>query len=156
MVWATARSVREERSRQRYAMQDFSLIKVSLVKGKSGWKVGSAESEVNYFGEVQSGPREARAAITSVIRLLRQFLHGEMAHVVIFNDVKLALEKISKTDDPHRIVDIFSLRFLHNLGYIANDPTFEKYLKNSDWFELEPLSERALQAISKAKQVSHL
>ena len=37
MLYATARSVREERSKQRYALQDFSHITVTLVKGKGGW-----------------------------------------------------------------------------------------------------------------------
>ena len=38
MVLAAARSVREEKSRQRYALQEFALVRVSLIKGKSGWR----------------------------------------------------------------------------------------------------------------------
>jgi len=61
MIWASARSVREERSKQRYALQDFSLIRVSLVKGKSGWRIGSVEATCNPFMEARSrsgqGPR---------------------------------------------------------------------------------------------------
>ncbi|MEX2341217.1 MAG: recombination protein O N-terminal domain-containing protein, partial [Candidatus Paceibacterota bacterium] len=56
MLWAAAKSVREERSRQRFALQDFSLIRASLIKGKSGWRIGSVESDRNYFtGEGDSG-----------------------------------------------------------------------------------------------------
>lgn len=156
MLWASARSVREEKSRQRYALQDFSLIRVSLVKGKSGWKIGSAESEKNYFGEVRSKTREARAVVTSIIRLLRQFLHGEMAHNILFDDTKLALEHTISAVDPHRVVEIFSLRFLHNLGYIASESTYEEYLEADDWYDLPLVNETARKAIEKAKQASHL
>ncbi len=156
MLWASARSVREERSRQRYALQDFSLIKVSLVKGKGGWKIGSVESERSYFGSGDGNTREARVAITTIFKLLRQFLHGEMSHGTLFDEIKLALEKVFVAEDPHRLVDIFTLRFLHSLGYIASQASYEEYLTLQNWFDLSPINQTAIKAIEKAKQVSHL
>lgn len=52
MLYADARSVRLEKSKQRQALQDFSLIKVSLVKGKAGWKIGSVSEVQNYYTHV--------------------------------------------------------------------------------------------------------
>jgi len=157
MLWATARSVREERSRQRYALQDFSLIKVSLIRGKSGWRIGSAEGELNYFRGARSDTREARAAIAGIVRLLRQFLHGEISHGTLFDDTKLALEKAKEESLQHSdLLDIFSLRLLHILGYIAVTPELEGYITAQEWWKLPSLSETASAAIEKAKQVSHL
>jgi len=157
MLWATARSVREERSRQRYALQDFSLIKVSLVRGKSGWRIGSVEGERNYFADTLSGTREARAAVAAVVRLLRQFLHGEIAHPTLFDDTKSALEKINyKSIDHSGLVDIYTLRFLHTLGYVATTPELNQYLTTREWWQLPVLPEKAVAAIKKAKQASHL
>lgn len=156
MLWATARSVREERSKQRFALQDFSLMKVSLVRGKSGWRVGSAESEINFF--TRSGDKDRRASVTRVIRLLRQFLHGEVSHSDLFADTKEALLRMSsaEADDVERLLGIYTLRLLHRLGYVADEPELSEYLKNQEWWELPPLPEKAQKAIENAKTVSHL
>ncbi len=149
MLWASARSVREERSKQRYALQDFAHIKVSLVKGKSGWRIGSAECQHNYFAKSTS--RNERASITAVIRLLRRFLHGEENHPRVFEDTLAALRSPTEA-----VVEIFSLRLLHRLGYIAATPDLSDYLTAAAWGQLPSLPERARDAIKKAQEVSHL
>lgn len=157
MLWATARSVREERSRQRYALQDFSFIRVSLVRGKGGWRIGSAEGELNYFDDTQSGTRFARAAVASIVRLLRQFLHGEIVHGTLFEDTKAALERAKEESaNQSDLVEIFSLRLLHTLGYIAVTPELENYITTKEWWSLPSLPKTAGVAIEKAKQASHL
>lgn len=152
MLWATARSVREERSKQRFALQDFSLIKVSLVRGKGGWRIGSAESERNYFTSGHD-TREARAATAAILRLLRQFLHGEIAQPVLFDDTIRALKQVG--EDVH-VVDVYTLRVLHQLGYVASSAALEPYLQAKEWWTLPSLPESAKASIEKAKQVSHL
>lgn len=156
MLWATARSVREERSKQRFALQDFALARVSLVKGKAGWRIGSAEGERNYFTAGSTQP--ARAAVTAVVRLLRQFVHGELVHEGVFDDTKAALDHALLVDDPadQKITDIFCLRLLYRLGYIAKAPAYEEYLAAEEWWKLPPLPEKASRAIEKARRVSHL
>ena len=156
MLWATARSVREEKSKQRFALQDFSLIRVSLVRGKSGWRVGSVEGIRNYFIDASSS-KSARGAVTSIVRLLRQFLRGESAHMELFVDTKTALDLVCfETMDPLRISEVFSLRALHKLGYVADSEALSLYLSSSDWWELPPMPKEALEATARAKQVSHL
>jgi len=70
MLFATAKSVREEVSKQRQALQDFSRIRVSLVKGKTGWRIGSVESLRNDFSAAYD--RETRGSVVSLYRLLRR------------------------------------------------------------------------------------
>ena len=48
MVWADARSVRLEKSKQRSALTDFSVVRISLVRGKAGWKIGSVIAQQNF------------------------------------------------------------------------------------------------------------
>jgi len=156
MLWAAARSVREEKSKQRYALQDFSLIRVSLVKGKSGWRIGSVESEYNAFSGAAS--REARGALTRVVKLLRQFMQGEEPQPEIFSDVKLALETIRNLEGDRcfEVLDIFSLRLLNKLGYIAKDKSYEEHLDRDHWETMPRLPETAYKAITNAQNVSHL
>lgn len=155
MLWAAAKSVREERSRQRFALQDFSLIRVSLIKGKGGWRIGSAEGERNYFSACHT--KETRQRVSAIVKLLRQFVHGEVAHTEIFDDVRTALalapdEGLSSAD----FLTIFSLRFLDRLGYIASPQRFSDHLGSGEWWTLPPLSGEAYAAIEKAKEASHL
>lgn len=156
MVWAAAKSVREERSRQRYALQDFALIKVSLVRGKSGWRIGSAESEVNYFIAAQS--QVARASIAAVIKLLRQFVQGEVSHLEVFADAKSALlASVSLPDaEVSKLKELFGFRLLYRLGYIAAHPEYMSFLTEEDWWKLGELNERARKALDKATLASHL
>lgn len=159
MLWAGAKSVREEKSRQRFALQDFSLIRVSLIRGKSGWRIGSVECDQNYLSHVGgTGGRSARVTVTATIRLVRQFLHGEVAVSEIFNDTKVMLSLASEVTgaEDTRLLDIFTLRFLHRLGYIAADMSFVDYLNSEKWQELPSLPPKALSRVEKAKQASHL
>lgn len=156
MLWATAKSVREERSKQRFALQDFSLMKVSLVRGKSGWRVGSAESEINFF--TSSKEKERRAAVTRLIRLLRQFLHGEVNHLDLFVDTKEALSRVVLTEtlDVDNLLNVYTLRLLHRLGYVADEPELNQYLTSLEWWNLPLLPAKAKKVIENAKAVSHL
>ena len=155
MLWATARSVREERSSQRYALQDFSLIKVSLVRGKSGWRIGSAESEYNAFTEAKS--REARGMLTGMVRLLRQFMKGEESVPAVFEDSRKFLDSVkNEQNEKGHVVDVFAIRLLHKLGYISVAEDYEEYLRSDDWHRLGTMPESAYLAIENAKTVSHL
>jgi len=155
MLWATAKSVREERSKQRFALQDFSLIKVSLVRGKSGWRVGSAESQGNTFLEATG--QAGRSGVTRLIRLLRQFIHGEVVHPLLFDDVKNAMVALIASEDTvDQTVQIFSLRLLYQLGYVAHSPITAKYLEAGEWWNYPPLPESAVRLVEQAKNVSHL
>src|SRR6056297_1890561 len=65
MLYADARSARKENSKQRQALQDFSLIRVSLVKGKGGWKIGSVTEVKNYYACAIN--QAARGSVVKVI-----------------------------------------------------------------------------------------
>ncbi|MEX0930789.1 MAG: recombination protein O N-terminal domain-containing protein [Candidatus Paceibacterota bacterium] len=157
MLYATARSVREERSRQRYALQDFSLIKVSLVRGKSGWRIGSVENEMNVF--TASPTREVRGCMLRVAKLLRQFVHGEDPQSELYADVEQVVRNLlaETTLNAHQVSDIFTLRLLYKLGYVAVDTSFERLINEQDWCtSVSALPKSAEQAIERALHASHL
>ena len=121
MLYADARSVRKESSKQRQALQDFSLIRVSLVKGKGGWKIGSVTEIKNYYHQAQN--QAARGSVVKVARLLRRFLAGEEPHVTLFDECLAALTFFSATCDSRTCYEhVFMQRVLAQLGYIkVND-----------------------------------
>jgi len=119
MLYADARSVRKEESKQRQALQDFSHIKVSLVKGKGGWKIGSVSEIKNYYGAAVD--QAARGSVVKVIRLLRRFVTGEEMHEVLFDEYLAALEFFAADCSERRCYEhVFIQRILAQLGYIKS------------------------------------
>ena len=157
MLWASARSVRTEKSKQRYALQDFSIIRVSLVRGKGGWRIGSVEAVSNPFMEAVS--RTARGGVHSIVKLLRRFVHGEDPHPTLYMDVVFSLSCVSlaEEEDIHDLQDIFTLRLLHHLGYVAPQDMFRELIESADpWSVPKPIPTGAHKAIARALQTSHL
>ena len=117
MLYADARSVRKESSKQRQALQDFARIKVSLVKGKGGWRIGSVSEIKNYYSSAFD--QAARGSVVKITRLVRRFLAGEEANPDLFDEYLAALEFLA-ADCPKRACfeHIFIQRVLARLGYI--------------------------------------
>jgi len=155
MLWASARSVRTEKSKQRYALQDFSVIRASLVRGKSGWRIGSVESLANPF--MQCDNRQARAFVQLVVRSLRRFLHGEESAPTVFIDAKEALLLATADQNFDEIGNIYTLRLLEKLGYVSHKASFAPLLSNSLLSHLnEKVPAEGLKAIDIAYGASHL
>ncbi len=142
MLYGEARSVREERSRQRYALQDFSYVRISLVKGKQSWKIGSVESVKNYFALADT--QEKRASVVAIFRTLRRFIHGEDASPELFSfcieALELALGSVSARNFFEHCVQI---RMLSLLGYVAEE-ALPPVLLRSNLSELALLEDETL------------
>lgn len=119
MLYAAAKSVREERSKQRFALQEFSIIRVTLVHGKSGWRVTGAESLVNAYAIQET--REARALVRNSIRLLRRLIRGEFPHYDLYDEMRAILGEVHHGNE-ELIEEVLTLRALNMLGYIAPRP----------------------------------
>lgn len=117
MLYADARSVREEKSKQRYALQDFSYIRVSLIKGKIGWRIGSVESLLNHYALAKD--KGARGSVIHVYRILRRFYKGEESNPNLFEYVTQALSVMTgEINDRITLEQILQLRILSELGYV--------------------------------------
>lgn len=158
MVYATARSAREERSKQRYALQDFSFVRVSLVKGKGGWRVGSVEPIANYYAGATD--RAARGTVVATVQLLRRLLTGEDAQPAIFSDTLAFLKSVNEGDKTVLGVrlETYTLRLLAQLGYVATSTAYAQRLAAGDaWLtDTSALPAEAVAAISNGFAASHL
>ncbi len=118
MLFADARSTREEKSKQRFALQDFSYVRVSLIKGKSGWRIGSVESLKNYYASAED--KAARGSVVSMVRMLRRFIQGEESMQSVFDYALESLEVLSVQQEKRAYIEnVIQLRFLQQLGYVA-------------------------------------
>ena len=159
MLYADARSVRVEKSRQRYALQDFSLVRVSLVRGKQSWKVGSIQANKNYYH--QAIDKTARGSVVSVFRLLRRFVKGEEAMTELF-DLSIQSLDALVVDAKERLFveEVIKLRLLELLGYVdakkLPDFVIETPVNKAHEFADDALEQKISNIYSHAVDISHL
>jgi len=117
MIYANARSVREERSKQRCALQEFSRIRISLIKGRTGWRIGSVETSQNDFALALD--RETRGSVVMIYKTLRRFIQGEEASPELFDFCVEALDELVKESEDRKFVESYiRLQILYKLGYV--------------------------------------
>lgn len=159
MLFATAKSVREEVSKQRHALQDFSRIRVSLVKGKTGWRIGSVESLKNDFSGAPD--RETRGSVVLLYRLLRRFIRGEEASTELYDFVVEALTVVGQPQPNRAVLDLFiQVKVLSMLGYV-DEASIPVSLQNRSISDVVMAASPATVAqlevlIGKATESSHL
>jgi recombinational DNA repair protein (RecF pathway) len=158
MLYAAAKSVREERSKQRFALQEFSRLRVTLIYGKTGWRITGAEPIINVYGIQHS--REGRTVVRNVIRLLRRLLRGESPHITLYDDVMAILIAEDEGNASER-EEVMTIRILHALGYIAPLPEVTAIISAPSAIEaarmLDPHTSKERKAlIEQAFHESHL
>lgn len=120
LIIATVQGVRDMKSKLRYALNEFSRIKVSLVRGKEIWRLVNAEARENYFFLL----RERQIAVRLIARLcvlLRRLLTGEEAHPELFEIVEGGLSYlVAHEGEEDALERIMVLRILNRLGYVAD------------------------------------
>ncbi len=126
LVRTEVKSVRLERSHLRYALQTFSLVDATLVRGKTTWRVAGARGMVAYG--MLLAHTHARAAMARLALLLRRLVRGDFleasACFLVYRDAFAALLLAGEDTERVRAVEaLCALRLLHILGYVAPAPS---------------------------------
>lgn len=131
MVYAKGRGVRNLKSLQRYALQPMSLIDVSFVRSKQGWRVTNVAAKSSLF-VLCGGNIGKRVFITRVCMLLKRLVVGEEPHVELFVSIRSAFDYVFEhdmsIDDLKTIEVLTALRVLHMLGYLKEGGVWDAFL----------------------------
>jgi len=131
LVMASASGVRKLSSRLRYILQDYSYIKVDLVRGKDFWRITTASKTEKLENFSKNIP--ALQIFMNIARLLKRLLPGEDTNGELFAEVVSGMEKLERAQNKNAIGDIeveLVLRILANLGYIGGQKV-EHLLKDA-------------------------
>jgi DNA repair protein RecO len=129
LIAARARGLRHLKSKLRYALQEFSRAKVSLVRGREIWRVATATPQVSY----SSATLAAREAMSRLASLLRRMV-GEEADAKLFADMLEsfnALAAASSLKEAAVIERLATFRLLHRLGYVQAKGALGELLSNN-------------------------
>jgi DNA repair protein RecO (recombination protein O) len=132
-VWG--QGVRKLGSKLRGNLQDFSHVRISLIKGKSMWRLTDVEN-IATFNDVLASA-EKRMFVARISALLKRLLE-EGADPILFNFFVDTLRYVeTNTFDKKNLESlevIFVLRVLHHLGYVKKDAVNEFFL-SQEWNE---------------------
>ncbi len=161
MVYASAQGVRKMSSKLRYVLQDFSHIKLDLVKGKDFWRITSA-TKSDALNELIKN-KTAFSVFVNITRLLKRLLAGEEPNVILFDDLVKGLnvlEKIKEIEQINHMEIILVLRILNNLGYIGSNLNVDNLItspfEHQLVFEVAKSRKDILNTINKALKETHL
>ena len=132
-IQASAQSVRSDKSKLKGHLQDFCFVKISLVKGKSVWRIVGVETlEAGCFiKEV-----DKLIAIKNIFSLLLRLLHGEEKNISLFETIEsfylfLLKNELSKSNIQN-LETIIVLRVLYHLGYFKETFELIEFVKNNN------------------------
>lgn len=133
LVRAMAQGVRLSKSKLRFSLQDFSYIKVDLVRGKDLWRITSAR-HISSFPIARTN-RDSILLIARASKLLERLCDGEESNIEIFDDLIQALyllDDINTSQESRQALELhLILRIMNNLGYIGDSDILSKYLSSS-------------------------
>ncbi len=161
LVLATASGVRKMSSKLRYVLQDFSYVKIDLVKGKDFWRIGSASKTNELCGLLAP---EILPTMGNIAKLLIRLLPGEDPNPALFGDILSGLRVLEKSAMPQEtgsVEAVIVLRILHKLGYIGGGNEAIGNLTESPFeenliFEASKNRARILREINSALKETHL
>jgi len=168
LIRVIAQGIRLEKSKHRFALQDFSNVEVSLVKGRAGWRLTSAKANSNIYQEIEN--QDLFQVVVRIFLLLDRLIQGEEENQDLYSIIEQGIEFILENKDKNKngesldVLDIecvLVLRILNNLGYIGNNKnlsffTINNDLNNEHIEEIKKERISALSEINRALKESHL
>lgn len=158
LVRARASAVRAERSKMRYALQNYSRAEVALVRGKRGWRAAGASSLQSAHGDVRGVSTFARIA-----ELTMRLVHGEEANEYLFAALAEAhgALMVERCDAFGMIEIVCVARILYALGYISTEALSTALFTHTAYtgeslLEAETMKDTLLNSINKAIAETHL
>lgn len=162
LVWASAQAVRMEKSKLRYALQNFSWITLDLVKGREVWRITSASEAIAH--PILRNEIERFKIFARICALVSRMVHGERQEKEIFEDLLNFANFLESTtlSDPliPSLETLASARILARLGYL-DDTLNVQFTRVRDWSvgileKFEEDRELVASKINEALNASHL
>ncbi len=136
LVGASARAVRDIKSKLRYGLQDFSHCVLSLVRGKNEWKITNAVPKENIYYTFAL-EKEKFMVCAHALSLIKKLVAGEEKNEKLFDILNDGFSFLEKNDFTRQQIlhaeSLMMLRIVYNLGYLTNTSVLAPFVKSNDW-----------------------
>ena len=171
MLFVHAQGVRVLKSKLRPSIQDYSFVRIAMVKGKEYWRLTSAEKLISLHDK--RIPLEIKLLLSRILAFVKRLAVGESKNQELFNSVSklcsFCIEK-NKEFSAHsngyaqnieHIERIAEYRILDTLGYGSDKKEFSYLSKSDEWNEAlfdvsEDIYKKLVEHINTALEQSHL
>ena len=130
-IRASAQGVRLDKSKLKGHLQEFSLLSLSVVKGREIWRITNAETM--HQPDFLKNLDELRI-VKNIFSLLSRLLQGEEKNEALFDCIDSFYNFLSKNeltkDQLKNLEVIIVLRILHALGYFKKSLNLSDFLKD--------------------------
>lgn len=152
-------SLRSEKSKMRYSLQDYSRAHVSLVRGKNGWRLAGASA---LGGSIGADPK-AVSAFARIAELVMRLVAGEEANGYLFEVLREAHGAFMQADcrASATIELVCVARVLYALGYISTEALGTALFTHTAYTDIhlqeaETVRNELLSSINRAISETHL
>ena len=161
-IKAAAQGVRLAKSKLKGHMLTFSLVKVSVVKGRDIWRLTSAETIIQN-GVIKNSDK--LSVLFNSSALLLRLIHGEEKNEKLFQCVESAYILCRDADLSHaelKNAEILTvLRIMHFLGYIKKAESLSVFAESTNLTpellaDFSSKSKAAVLEINRALKETHL
>jgi DNA repair protein RecO len=166
LLSARVQGARNAHSKLRSGSQDFSFGEFSLVHGKSGWRVVSVRSRINYFESLRHSASKLKIA-GNVLNLIKKLVAEDAqtslastkpsAESGLFSVISnfFAFLMKAREQDIALAECLTLLRILHILGYMRHDPELLIPMSSSeieikDLEKIAPMRSKIVQLINES------
>lgn len=142
LIKVAGQGLRHLKSKLRYGLQEFSIAQLSLVRGRSVWRMVNAICESNLYFSLAKD-REKLIVVRRILNLLEQLLSGEERNEELYKTLNKSLSFLKENDFKGGRVKSFEniivIRILYCLGYfdkkkkIDNKTFYSSFLNLSEW-----------------------
>ena len=161
LIEAKATGTRSQSSKLRGSLQEYSLVKISCVKGKYSWKITNAVLDKNLFFD---NPPYLHIVMAQISAVLLKVIVGEMPQKNVYELIESGFKALSglSNGEVSEFESLILIRLMSLLGYVENNIDINKYLENNlDWSKsiLSEVKEdriKLVAVINKALKESHL
>jgi len=133
VIRASAQGIRYEKSKLRFAVQEYARATVSLVRGKGMWRLTNAQTDTLLAATL---PHDTLRVVAQIGKLLERLLPGEEADPTLFEVLDSGLRFLQTCTTQEMLRDtetLLVLRILHQLGYVGGDASLTFYTVENRW-----------------------
>ncbi len=134
LIYARAQSARAPHSKLKSALTDYSAGNFTFIKGKNGWKITDALSNLNLYFALQADDKFYFIArfFTLIQKLLPEDEQNQIFFDSIKNDINFLLFNPLSSEQLKNFECIAILRSLNFLGYLGDDGPWQVFLQKEN------------------------
>ena len=154
LIKIAAQGLRNVKSKLRYGLQELSIAQLSMVQGRSIWRMTNSVCESNLCFSLSKN-KEKLIVVKHILNLLMQLLSGEEKNEELYVTIKKAFSFLEENNFNKEQIKSFEniivVRILYCLGYFDREKKMDNQIQYSFFLNLNEWSESLLNKMQEDK-----